>query len=292
MLDFQRGSIINGTVIGRDTRIYGLHDNCIGFNTDGTWLVAKINDSYFNATYLSDNHIMSNICIMQSDKIYNRVCLKKENYRCTINKAGGYVLDVSSNTKFYISSTISIEGNDYTSYKIIRIANKENILIKGGTIVGDVGLHEYVDGSTSQWGHGFLIQNSRNVRIERTKVMKCIGDGFTITGGSGQHTGDMSQASHDIILNHVTARFNRRQGLSIIHAENVVVKNSVFSDTGTIEFQSPSAGIDIEPNLKPHNQTTRNIKIINCIFERNVGRSILSNHYVNYEGVKVCRQYL
>lgn len=149
-----------------------------------------------------------------------------------------------------------------------------------------MGLHEYVDGSTSQWGHGVLIQNSRNVRIERANVMKCIGDGFTITGGSGQHTGDMSQASRDIILNHVKAQFNRRQGLSIIHAENVVVKNSVFSDTGTIEFQSPSAGIDIEPNLEPHNQTTRNIKIVNCKCERNAGRSILSNHYVNFEGIK------
>ena len=286
ILDFQRGSMVNGSVVGRETQMNGLHGNCIGFTAEGTWSVEKINDSYFDVEQLSDNQIMSNINNLQSDKIFNKIYLNKDHYCCSIYKAGGCVLDVSSNSKVYLNSTISIEGNDLVSYKIIRIVNRENVQIKGGTIVGDVGLHKYVDGSTSQWGHGVLIQNSKRVRIENTIVMKCIGDGFTITGGSGQHTGDMSQASSDVVLNHVTAKFNRRQGLSIIHAENVVVKNSVFSDTGTIEFQSPSAGIDIEPNIEPHNQTTRNIKIINCKCERNAGRSILSNHYVNYKGVK------
>ena len=286
ILDFQKGSIINGSVFGRTTLLKGLHENCIGFKAEGTWMVSIINDSYYDTNYLSDNQIMLNISMMQSNDILNKIFINKDQYSCSIKKDGGYVLDVSSNSKIFLNTTISIEGNDFTKYRIIRISDKQNVFIKGGTIVGDVGLHEYVSVSTSQWGHGVLIHNSKHVRIEKTTVMKCIGDGFTITGGSGQHTGDMSMASRDIVLSHVTAKFNRRQGLSIIHAENVVVKNSVFSDTGTIESQSPSSGIDIEPNLEPHNQTTRNIKIISCKFERNVGRSILSNHYVNYEGEK------
>lgn len=286
IMDLQRGSIINGFVLGDDTRLKGLHGKCIGFNAEGTWMMSKIDDSYFDSDYLSDDQIMSNISLMQSDDIPNKIYLNKDNYRCSINKSGGYVLDVSSNSILYLNATISICGNSFVRYSIIRVENKENVHIKGGTIIGDVGQHEYIDGSTSQWGHGVLIHNSEHVRVDMTTAMKCIGDGFTITGGIGQHTGDMSQASKDIVLNQVTAKFNRRQGLSIIHAENVVVKNSVFSDTGTIEFQSPSAGIDIEPNLEPHNQTTRNIRIKNCKFERNAGRSVLSNHYVNYEGVK------
>ena len=286
ILDFQRGSIINGSVLGRATQLKGLHRDCIGFKAEGTWLVSKINDSYYDTNYLSDNQIMSNISLMQSNDIHNKIFINKDQYSCSIKKDGGYVLNVSSNSKLYLNTTISIEGNNFIKYSIIRVAKKENVFIKGGTVIGDVGLHEYVAGSTSQWGHGILINNSKHVRVENTSVMKCIGDGFTITGGSGQHTGDMSMASRDIVLSHVTAKFNRRQGLSIIHADNVVVKNSVFSDTGTIESQSPSSGIDIEPNLEPHNQTTRNIKIISCKFERNVGRSILSNHYVNYEGEK------
>ena len=286
VIDYHKGKIINGVIIGNDTQVRGLHDKCIGFAIEGKWIVPKIKDSFFDSVYLSDNQVMTNINSMQSDKVYNRIFLGRDNYLCSVNGEGGYVLNLSSNTKLTIKSTIAITGNDYIGYKIIRIANKENVVIKGGTIIGDVGKHHYVEGSTSQWGHGVLIHNSKHIRIERLTVTKCIGDGITITGGSGSHYGDMSNASSDVVINKAVSSFNRRQGLSLIHAENITIKNSIFSDTGVIEYQSPSAGIDIEPDLDPHFQTTRNIKIINCRFERNIGRSILANHYMNYNGTK------
>lgn len=286
VLDFQNGSIINGSVLGRDTQMNGLHKKSIGFNAEGSWLVPKIEDSYFDVEYLTDDQVLSNVNVMQSDKITNKIILKKESYTCSIKRNGGYILNLTGHTKLKLNSTIAITGNSFTNYNIIRVFNKEKVKIVGGILVGDVGKHKYVEGSSSQWGHGLLIYNSKHVRVERMAAMNCIGDGFTITGGDGSHYGDMSLASSDILLNNVVAKNNRRQGLSIIHAENVTIKNSTFSDTGAIESHSPSAGIDIEPNLAPNYQTVQNIKITNCTFERNVGRSILANHYEGYEGIK------
>ena len=278
VLDFGKGAIINGIFNGNGTQLIALHKKCIGVRFKGTWVAPKIDDVYFDSDFLTDDQIISSVNFLQNDDIYNSIILRKDSYNCSIN-SGGYLLKLTSNTKLALNTTITIEGNNYEGYNIIRIKDKKNIEITGGILIGDVGNHNYVDGSSSQWGHGLYIHNSEDIKVNNMIVMKCIGDGFTVTGGSALYYGDMSQASRNVEIENVVARYNRRQGISIIHAENVTVKNSVFSDTGTIESHSPSAGIDIEPNLDPFFQATRYIRVYNCFFERNVGASILSNHY-------------
>jgi len=55
------------------------------------------------------------------------------------------------------------------------------------------------------------------------------------------------EGGRNVTFDGVIADNNRRQGLSIIDARNVTVRNSVFSNThGT----RPSAGIDIEPDKR------------------------------------------
>ena len=68
----------------------------------------------------------------------------------------------------------------------------------------------------------------------------------------------------------VTADSNRRQGMSIIAADGLVVINSVFKNTrGT----RPGAGIDFEPN--DGDQTIANVRIENSKFIDNAGPGIL-----------------
>ncbi len=287
MLDLQKGSISNGVLVGHNTQMTGLHKKCIGSIIKGSWLLPTINDDYFKTELLSDDQIINNVNHLQNDRIENIVTLKKNKYECSISKNDGCLINVSSNTKLSLHTIISIKGNNFISYNIIRIKGKENVAVSGGVLIGDVGKHQYVDGSTSQWGHGVHIYNSRNVKIEKMTVMKCIGDGFAISGELNSHAGDMSKASSNVIVKNVVSKYNRRQGISIIHAEHVAIENSSFSDTGEIEANSPSAGIDIEPNIQgTKSQTVRNLKVENCVFERNAGASILSNHYVNYQGLK------
>lgn len=286
VLDFRKGSITNGVLTGNNTQMKALHKKSIGFRTKGTWIVPKIDDAYFDSKILTDDQIITAVNTLQSDSVENRIILRKGKYNCSVKKNDGCLLRLSSNTKLKLKTIIAIAGNNYKSYNIIRIKGKENVEITGGVLIGDVGMHVYVEGTTSQWGHGIYICNSKHVKVKNITVMRCIGDGFTITGGTAAHYGDMSQASSDVLISKVVARYNRRQGISLIYAENVTVKNSEFSDTGIIECNSPSAGMDIEPNLDPYFQTVCNVKVKDCRFERNVGASVLSNHYQNTDGIK------
>ena len=287
ILDFKKGAIYNGIIVGNVTKLTGLHAKCIGFDVKGTWTLPYIDDKYFNSEILSDNQIIASINNLQRDDVENQIVLTKKQYLCSIPKEDGCLINLSSNTKLILHATISIKENSYASYNIIRIKGKENVSVSGGTLIGDVGAHSYAAGTTSQWGHGVHVYNSRHVVLDNITVTKCIGDGFTLSGELNSHAGDTSKASSDVVVKNVVSRYNRRQGISIIHAESVTIENSAFSDTGVIESNTPSAGIDIEPNIQnDKSQTVRNVKVRNCVFERNIGASILSNHYVDYRGNK------
>ena len=281
----KKGSFVNGTLIGSGTKLKSLKSKCLGVNLSGTWHCITIKDSYFDTNYLSDYQIITNINILQVNDINQKIVLEKPEYFCSIPKNDGALLNLKSNTSLILNTSISIEGNNYTSYNIIRVMGRENVSIKGGELHGDVGKHTYSLENTSQWGHGINIHSSKNVSVSNITITHCIGDGVVISGGKELQIGDYSNASNNVTLNNLTTRFNRRQGLSIIHASDVVISDCVFSDTGVIEKQSPSAGIDIEPNTAaPYYQAVRNVTVKNCTLERNAGYGILSNHYVSSNG--------
>jgi hypothetical protein len=82
--------------------------------------------------------------------------------------------------------------------------------------------------------------------------------------------GIFMQAVKDIAICRISADHNRRQGISVIEAEGVLVTNSVFKNTrGT----APSAGIDLEPDEAA--QTIQNVRIPNSKFFDNAGPGIL-----------------
>jgi hypothetical protein len=84
------------------------------------------------------------------------------------------------------------------------------------------------------------------------------GDGFYVAG------------AEDVRLCAVTADANRRQGLSIIAVDGLLVLNSVFANThGT----RPGAGIDFEPNEE--SQTIANVRVEGSKFLNNEGAGIL-----------------
>jgi hypothetical protein len=119
--------------------------------------------------------------------------------------------------------------NDRTNYHIIRI-EANDVTIRGGTLVGDRYQHKSTAG---EWGHGIFVGSAKNVTITDVTSKDMWGDGFYVEGGL------------NVTFDSVISDSNRRQGLSIVHARGVTVKNSVFSNTrGT----RPSAGIDIEPD--------------------------------------------
>lgn len=204
-----------------------------------------------------------------------------------INIVGDYlttkdVLLTSDSILNLSNSRIKIFPNSDDAYTVFNTNGSDNIKIYGGELIGDKYTHT---GVTGQWGHGIYINKSNHVKIEGTKFSNFWGDGIYI--GSGD-----SDYSENISLFGIACNDNRRQGASIVRARNVTIVNSVFSNTSG---QTPSAGIDIEPN---NGDTIENVYIENCEFFGNEGCGIdisspgsANTKYVDGVKIRDCKTY-
>ena len=141
-------------------------------------------------------------------------------------------------------------------YSLLTINGVSNVWVTGGTLEGDRGRHK---GKGGEWGYGLRIgKGAKHITVSNLTSRKMWGDGFYV------------QDAEDVRFCGVTADANRRQGLSIIHANGLLVLNSVFKNThGT----RPSAGIDFEPDKEE--QEITNVRIIGSKFLDNEGGGIM-----------------
>ncbi len=155
---------------------------------------------------------------------------------------------------------------------VIYIDGRDNVVVTGGRIVGD--RHEHL-GSTGEWGHGIFVRGgATNIHISHMHISDCWGDAIEIGDTEGM------PPAEGVTIDNIVADGNRRQGLSITNAVNVVVRNSVFKNTnGTL----PEAGIDIEPNK---GCVTEDILIENVHCYGNQGVGIDLAGFFDYESFK------
>ena len=181
---------------------------------------------------------------------------------------GTYMIDalksinLPSNLTFKLSprATLKAMPNSSPKYSVVKIYNRQNVTVTGGTIQGERGLHT---GTTGEWGMGVDIRSSMNVTIRDVIAKDCWGDGFYI----GKVTGSKDEC-HNVKLQNCIADNNRRQGCSVVSLIGGLIEGCVFSNTnGT----APEAGLDIETN--PTN-IIRNINVSNCIFSGNIGHGV------------------
>jgi len=167
-------------------------------------------------------------------------------------------LQLRSNMTFKLSdhATLRVIPNGETHYAALRINRQSDIAIVGGTLQGERTKHK---GKKGQWGMGvFVGPDAKRVTIAGVTAREMWGDGFYV------------RDSDDIAFCSVVAVHNRRQGLSIVGGNRLLVTNSVFRDThGT----RPSAGIDIEPNNS--DQAVTDVRIEYSKFIDNAGGGIM-----------------
>jgi parallel beta-helix repeat protein len=138
-----------------------------------------------------------------------------------------------------------------STYYMVVVSAVKNVNIVGGTLVGDRNNH---NGTSGEWGMGLAVFSGTNVVIQGVTARDFWGDGFYVSG-----------ANSGVTLCAVVADHNRRQGLSIIEGDGIVVRSSTFKNTiGT----APEFGIDIEPNP---GESVTNLQIINCTMTGNNG---------------------
>lgn len=165
-------------------------------------------------------------------------------------------ISIKSKMTFSMSKETTLKAipNKKEVFNIINIENAVDANIVGGTIIGERTEHL---GTSGEWGMGIRLYGATNIIIKNVKVKNNWGDGFYIAG-----------ASKDIKFCSVTADNNRRQGMSIISVNGMIVDNSTFKNTnGT----APQAGIDIEPNK---NDIVEHVKIINSSITNNHGAGV------------------
>ncbi len=144
--------------------------------------------------------------------------------------------------------------NPAEEYSILLVSGVHDVTITGGTLEGDRNTHR---GTGGEWGMGLQISRSRQVVVAGVTARECWGDGFYVTN-----------ASSGITFCGVVGDHNRRQGISIVSGEGILVKDSTFKNT---QGTDPACGIDVEPN---EGQTVSNLVITDCTVTNNAGGGI------------------
>lgn len=245
MLDFDGGSIFNGTVKGTNTVLNwnggiifgsGLHINS---ETGNSWICPTISTKMFSdLNYINSIRELQNL---NSDNIQTTVIIEEasfvdlyNNHRYHVQMPNAYEggFNIASNTNFIINGVIKADNSNVVS-GVLKSYEKENIVIKGaGAILGDRDVHV---GNTGEWGHCIFIDKCNNVKIEDLTIGLAWGDGIDI-GLSGN--------CYNVLIKGVTISDCRRQGISLEGCENGVIENCKITD---INGTAPADCICLEP---------------------------------------------
>lgn len=164
---------------------------------------------------------------------------------------------IPSNTVVDLQNAVlQIESNSQPAYNIIYTLKGSNIIINGGTLVGDKNSHTYSGGSTHEWGCGINVVASSNVTIQNMTIYDMTGDAITIRGGSQVNSNNFTVTNNQL--------YNcRRQGISVTGGINGVIQNNQIYG---IRGADPQCGIDIEANdgYDARNLTIQNNYIADC----------------------------
>ncbi len=117
----------------------------------------------------------------------------------------------------------------------------------------------------SEWRHMIGLYGVSNVRIANLELRE--------SGGDGIYLGTTTQQKYckDVTLENLVIDGHHRQGISVISAENLIIRDCRISNTsGT----APAAGIDFEPNSTPAPQRLVNCLVENCQIYGNAGAGI------------------
>src|SRR5690606_3254915 len=128
-----------------------------------------------------------------------------------------------------------MKPTDKKNYALLNIVDVQNVKLTNLHLIGDRNNH--LD-SKGEWGMGIYIKHASNITIDNSIIEEFWGDGIDITRRDGA-------VPSDIVIENVTFKKNRRNGITITSGDNIVVQNCKFLYTDGVK---PKAAIDIEPN--------------------------------------------
>jgi|GEM_PF-6086438 len=124
--------------------------------------------------------------------------------------------------------------------------------------------------NSSQYGHIVSLLGVDGYEVSGLKLTGAGGDGLHIAAGSFERPDpNFLPYSANGLVDNITSDNNRRQGISIDSAKNLVVQNSTFTNTSGVK---PEAGINLEPTWDY--ESLENIRIENVEVSGNAGSGI------------------
>jgi hypothetical protein len=195
--------------------------------------------------------------------------------------AGTYRVDALAKLILKSNMTLKLETgavlkaipNSSGTYFLLYINGITNVNIVGGKLQGERHQHgtpgddayttpadsncPNADSCYGQWGMGVGIYNSSNIYIEGTEIREMWGDATYVSNGN------------NINFYSIISDDNRRQGVSLIRSNGVVIRDSVLKNT---YGHKPQAGVDFEPNTA--GEGNFNVQIINNTITGNRGSGL------------------
>lgn len=173
----------------------------------------------------------------------------------------GLVLKSNSNLYFQKNSSLILIPTNKSRYEILRIHGVSNIKVYNPKLIGDRTKHL---GKGGEWGYGIDIRGAENVTIINPSISNCWGDGIIISNSKlGVKAGKKLLSTSNITISGGVLDYNRRNGLTIIEGNKIIIENLLIKNTmGT----SPQAALMIEPDNSSHEINDiiiRNITTIN-----------------------------
>ena len=129
---------------------------------------------------------------------------------------GAEQLQLRSNMTLKLSdhAILKVIPNGEERYSVLRVSQASDVAIVGGILQGDRAKHK---GKKGEWGMGIFVgPDAKRVTIAGVTSRDMWGDGFYVSGAT------------DVALCSVAAIHNRRQGLSIIAGERLLVTTLCF----------------------------------------------------------------
>ena len=264
ILVFEGGCLRNGTVIGNETTIQAAK-NLVFENVTilGSWINKEVYSEWLGfveGEEVDNAKHFKNLMVLCSGDKMTHLFMQKGVYFCSTIKESSNI-QIPSNTYWHNSATIKQLPTDLQKYSLVLIKQVSNVTLDGGEFVGDVQTH---NGEKGEWGHGIKVAGGTNIVLKNFVSREFWGDGIDLIEGEYNETLRAGVGPcKNVTIDNVKCLYNRRQGLSIEAAWNVVVKNSEFAYTGKYKMTKPGCGVDIEPWCTNEDKI-KNINFLDC----------------------------
>ena len=208
-------------------------------------------------------------------------------------------IQIPSNFHFKMGDncTLRVQPNNNISYGLLSARGVDNVKISGGHLIGDKYEHIYVTGTeqdTHEFGTGIYFVGVTNSEIDGVTIDDMTGDSFGIHSTKNRNPDGSEVAgqfySKNILIKNVTFKGARRNNLSFIDVDGLILEDSVIANAGEggdYNYQEPRSWKGVLPRCNIDLEATRsfdadgNIKISQIVQNIIIRNNDFSNAWIS-----------